>query len=59
MIAVITKNTAQGVSTLKVIKLKNDILAFSSQSTSAPEDAAIIVRPAVPMDASKAYWVAV
>ena len=30
-----------------------------NQSTKAPEDAASVVLPAVPIEASKAYWVAV
>ena len=48
MMAVITNKGAHGS-----LKLS------PSQSTRAPEDAAIIVLPAVPIDASKAYWVAV
>ena len=44
MIAVITKNIPQSP---------------FNQSTMAPEDAANVVLPAVPIEASKAYWVAV
>ena len=47
MIVVITKKTTQGFSTLKLIKLKNEILAPSNQSTKAPEEAANVVRPRV------------
>ena len=44
MIAVITKNIPQSP---------------FNQSTIAPDEAAKVVLPAVPIDASKAYWVAV
>ena len=59
MTVVITKKAAQGFSMLKLIKLKDEILAPSNQSTSSPEEAANVVRPRVPIEASSAYWVAV
>ena len=45
--------------TITVVKTKNVPQSPFSQSTSAPEDEARVVLPAVPIDASNAYWVAV
>ena len=45
--------------TMSVVMMKNVPQSPSSQSTSSPEEAANRVRPAVPMEASSAYWVAV
>ena len=39
--------------------IKNNPQSPFNQSTSAPDDAANVVLPAVPIEASKAYWVAV
>ncbi len=63
IIAVITKNTAQGFSKLGIeidprlinLYFKLMIAPFSKESTRAPEDEAIIVLPAVPIEASRAY----
>ena len=63
MMAVITKNTAQGFSKLGIeidprlinLYFKFMIAPFSKESTRAPEDEAIIVLPAVPIEASRAY----
>ena len=61
--AVITKKTAQGFSKLGIeidprlinLYFKFMIAPFSKESTRAPEDEAIIVLPAVPIEASRAY----
>ena len=39
--------------------IKNIPQSPFNQSTKAPDDAARLVRPAVPIEANKAYWVAV
>ena len=41
------------------VKIKNIPQSPLSQSTRAPEEDARVVRPAVPIDAKSAYWVAV
>ena len=46
-------------STINAVIIKNIPQSPSSQSTRDPEDDAISVLPAVPMEASKAYCVAV
>ena len=45
--------------TIIVVIIKNVPQSPSSQSTIAPEEDASKVLPAVPIEASKAYWVAV
>ena len=42
-----------------VVKTKNVPQSPFNQSTKAPEDEASVVLPAVPIEASNAYWVAV
>ena len=41
------------------VMIKNTPQSPLSQSTNAPDDDASVVLPAVPIDASNAYWVAV
>ena len=59
MIAVITKKTSHGFSTLGIDKenLLNKIKfpPFSNVSTIHPDEAANVVRPRVPIEASNAY----
>ena len=45
--------------TISAVKMKNVPQSPFSQSTSAPEEDAKVVLPAVPMDAKRAYCVAV
>jgi len=45
--------------TIIVVKTKNVPQSPFNQSTKAPEDEAKVVRPAVPIEASNAYCVAV
>ena len=45
--------------TIIVVKTKNVPQSPFNQSTNAPEDEASVVLPAVPIEASKAYCVAV
>ena len=45
--------------TITVVIIKNVPQSPFSQSTSAPDEEARVVLPAVPMDANNAYWVAV
>ena len=45
--------------TIKAVMIKNNPQSPFNQSTSAPEDEARVVLPAVPIDASNAYYVAV
>ena len=52
------RKTNEGI-TIKAVIIKNIPQSPFSQSTKAPEDEASIVRPAVPIDANKAYCVAV
>ena len=52
------KQTRDGI-TMIVVNTKNVPQSPFSQSTNAPEDEASVVLPAVPIEASKAYWVAV
>ena len=40
---------------MRAVIIKNIPQSPFNQSTNAPEDAANVVRPAVPMEASKAY----
>ena len=48
----------EGITIIEVIT-KNIPQSPFSQSTNSPEEAARVVRPSVPIDASNAYWVAV
>ena len=41
------------------VKIKNTPQSPFSQSTKAPDEDASVVLPAVPIEASNAYWVAV
>ena len=52
------KQTNEGI-TIMVVKTKNVPQSPFNQSTKAPEDEASVVLPAVPIEASNAYWVAV
>ena len=52
------KHSKEGITIIAVI-IKKIPQSPLSQSTKVPEDEANSVRPAVPIDASKAYWVAV
>ena len=52
------KNIKDGITIIAVI-IKNIPQSPLSQSTKAPEDAASVVLPAVPIEDNKAYWVAV
>ena len=45
--------------TINAVNTKNMPQSPFNQSTSAPEDDAKVVLPAVPIDAKRAYWVAV
>ena len=45
--------------TINAVIIKKTPQSPWSQSTNAPEDEARVVLPAVPIDANKAYWVAV
>ena len=45
--------------TITVVIIKNVPQSPFSQSTSAPDEEARVVLPAVPMEANNAYWVAV
>ena len=45
--------------TISAVKMKNVPQSPFSQSTSAPEEDAKVVLPAVPIDAKRAYCVAV
>ena len=45
--------------TISAVKIKNIPQSPFNQSTRAPEDDANVVLPAVPIEANKAYWVAV
>ena len=45
--------------TINVVKIKKTPQSPLSQSTRAPDDEARVVLPAVPIEASRAYWVAV
>ena len=45
--------------TIKAVKIKNNPQSPFNQSTSAPEEEASVVLPAVPIEASSAYCVAV
>ena len=45
--------------TIRAVRIKNTPQSPFSQSTSAPDEDAKVVLPAVPIDANKAYWVAV
>ena len=44
---------------MMAVMIKNTPQSPLSQSTNAPDDDASVVLPAVPIDASNAYWVAV
>ena len=44
---------------MTVVITKNIPQSPFNQSTNSPEEAANVVRPSVPIDASNAYWVAV
>ena len=50
----IHKQIREGI-TIIVVKMKKTPQSPSNQSTSAPEDEASVVLPAVPSEASKAY----
>ena len=52
------RQTRDGI-TIRVVITKNVPQSPSSQSTSSPDEAANRVRPAVPIEARSAYWVAV
>ena len=52
------KQTNDGI-TIIVVKTKNVPQSPFNQSTKAPDDEAKVVRPAVPIEASNAYCVAV
>ena len=52
------KHTKDGI-TITVVIIKKVPQSPFNQSTSAPDDDASVVLPAVPIDASRAYWVAV
>ena len=56
--AISISRTSDGV-TITAVRMKNRPQSPPSQSTSSPDDAASVVRPAVPIDASSAYCVAV
>ena len=45
--------------TITAVIIKNIPQSPFNQSTKAPEDAANVVLPAVPIEARRAYWVAV
>ena len=45
--------------TINAVKIKNVPQSPFNQSTRAPDDDAKVVLPAVPIEANKAYWVAV
>ena len=45
--------------TINAVIIKNIPQSPFNQSTNAPEDAAKVVLPAVPIEARRAYWVAV
>ena len=52
------RNIRDGI-TINAVIIKNIPQSPFNQSTNAPEDAAKVVRPAVPIDANRAYCVAV
>ena len=52
------KQIKEGI-TIIVVRIKKIPQSPFSQSTRAPDDEARVVLPAVPIEASKAYWVAV
>ena len=52
------KQIKEGI-TITAVITKNIPQSPFNQSTKAPEEATKVVLPAVPMEASKAYWVAV
>jgi hypothetical protein len=51
---IIHKQIKEGI-TMTVVITKNIPQSPFNQSTNSPEDAANVVRPSVPIDASKAY----
>ena len=52
------KQIREGI-TITAVIIKNNPQSPFNQSTKAPDEAASVVLPAVPIDASNAYWVAV
>ena len=52
------KQIKEGI-TIIVVRIKKIPQSPFNQSTRAPDDEARVVLPAVPTEASKAYWVAV
>ena len=45
--------------TIMAVRIKNVPQSPFNQSTNAPDDDAKVVLPAVPIEANRAYWVAV